>query len=145
MLGEKAFDQPFASDRVAVRRIDIARPLADLDPGGCDAVLAGVFKDETLLGQLGAPAEGVIRAATVRAMLLEAMPYWPERKQLIRSLGMGWSLRFWAHASPPGPRRPWMGIWAPPEPAGSARSTTSPFRARLIMLQALRGLVARHR
>ncbi|WP_197277360.1 trifunctional glycosyltransferase/class I SAM-dependent methyltransferase/polysaccharide deacetylase [Sphingomonas profundi] len=135
VLGPAAFDRPFASSGVHVRRVDIAQPLPVIDPRGCDAVIVQVVEGEGALGLVHLPALGLIPPAALREAIVAAAPTWPERRRIMRSVGAARPL-FWLHAAAAMSRSRGWGIKAriaqPGRIAGAA-----PLRVRAALARTL--------
>jgi glycosyltransferase involved in cell wall biosynthesis/peptidoglycan/xylan/chitin deacetylase (PgdA/CDA1 family)/protein-L-isoaspartate O-methyltransferase len=84
VLGPDRSHEGFASDQIAVRRVDISAPLPMIDAGQCGSVVVELHDGATPLHLLELPAPAPIPPAVLAEAIAATAPYWPDRKRRLR-------------------------------------------------------------
>lgn len=86
----------FVSDVVHVARVDLDKPVQDIDAAGREAAIVEIVYRDALVGLVEMPAPAVIPASVVIEQIVASAPFWPERKEIAKRLGLLRDVRFWA-------------------------------------------------
>ncbi len=140
VLGPVAFDRPFASEMVHVVRVDIAAPLPRIDPGARDTVIVQVVDGAVTLGPVYLPALGAVPPTALAEAIVAAVPYWPERRRILRARGAG-RPAFWLRTAAALRRSRGWGIKARIATPGRIARAAG-LRGRVALAQALAGSIA---